>query len=200
MPSDFTTEYSQKSDDALLHLATQRRYLTADAVTALDAELRRRNLSESDQVEHEKFEKRQERRESRGRRGKLFGKRQFSWLELLSAFLAMAVIACTYLALPKRYHLKPDWEETAVYVMIPLVIVTVGFRSLWRDTAFWVAVIFASAIQLGIVHAWIQRVGELGRGAGRAGALLGFLLFVAIYGCIRLLRRNFYGEGNTKSG
>jgi len=71
----------------------------------------------------------------------------FRGLNCFPAFLAMAVIACTYLALPKRYHLKPDWEETAVYVMIPLVIVTVGFRSLWRDTAFWVAVIFASAIQ-----------------------------------------------------
>lgn len=84
-----------------------------------------------------KFVKQQERREFRGRRRKIFGKRQFSCLELLSAFVAMAVIACAYFALPRRYHLKPDWEEAAVCVMIASVIVTVGSRSLWRDIAFW---------------------------------------------------------------
>jgi hypothetical protein len=40
--------------------------LTTEAATALDAELRRRNLTESDRVEHQKFVKRQERRESGG--------------------------------------------------------------------------------------------------------------------------------------
>jgi hypothetical protein len=199
MLTDFSTEYSQRSDDELLHLATQRHSLTTEATTALDAEVRRRNLTESDRVEHQKFEKRQERREFISRRRKIFGKRQFSWLELLSVFVAMAVIVFGYFALPKRYHLKPDWEEAAVCVMIASVFVAVGWRSLWRDIAFWVALILASAIQLAVAHAWVQRVGELSRGAGKLATFLGFILFFAIYGCIRLLRRNFYGEGSSEN-
>jgi hypothetical protein len=198
MLTDFSTEYSQRSDDELLQLATQRHYLTAEAAVALDAELRRRNLTESDRIEHQKFAKRQERREGRRRRRKIFGKLQFSWLEWLSAFVAMAVIAVAYLALPKRYHLKPDWEEAALCVMIASVIVIVGWRSLWRDIAFWMTLILSSAIQLAIVHAWVQRAGALSRGAGKLAALLGFVLFVAIYGCIKLLRRK-YGEGSPES-
>ena len=198
MLTDFSTEYSQRSDDELLYLATQRHYLTTEAAAALDAELGRRNLTESDRVEHQKFVKRQERRESKGRRS-LFGKRQFSWLELLSAFLAMAVVVFAYLALPQQYHLKRDWEEAAVCVMIPLVMVTVGWRSLWRDIAFWMALILSSVVQLAVVHAWVQRAGKLSRGAGKSAALLGFILFVAIYGSVRLLRRNFYGEGSSES-
>ena len=199
MPTDFSAEYSQRSDDELLHLATQRHSLTTEAAAALDAELRRRNLSESDRVEHQKFEKRQEHREFRGRRRKLFGKRQYSWRETLSAFGAMAVIGCAYLALPKRYHLKPDWEEAAACVMIASVMVTVGWRSLWREIGFWMALIVSSAIQLAVVHAWVQQAGGLSRGAGKLGTFLGFVLFVAIYGCIKLLRRNFYGEGSSES-
>jgi len=199
MVSDFPTEYSHRSDDELLHLATQRHSLTTDAAAALDAELRRRNLTESDRVELQKFVNRQERREFRGRRRRIFGKRQFSWLELLSAFVAMAVIAGAYFALPKRYHLKADWEEAAVCVVIASVMVTVGWRSLWRNIAFWMAVILSSAIQLAVVHAWVQREGGLSRGAGKLGTLLGFVLFAVIYGCIRLLRRNFYGEGSSES-
>lgn len=198
MLTDFSTEYSQRSDDELLHLATQRHSLTTEAVAALDAELRRRNLTESDRVEHQKFAKRQERREFRGRRRKIFGKRQFSWRELLSAFGAMAVIGCAYFVLPKRFHLKPDWEEAALCVMIASVMVTVGWRSLWREIGFWMALILSAAIQLAVVHAWTQRAGELSRGAGKLGTFLGFVLFVAIYGCIRLLRRNFYGERSSE--
>jgi hypothetical protein len=199
MLTDFSTEYSQRSDDELLHLATQRHSLTTEAVAALDAELRRRNLTESDRVEHQKFEKQQERHEFRGRRRKIFGKRQFSWLELLSTFAVMAVIAFAYFALPKQYHLKPEWEEAAVCVMIAAVTVTVGWRSLWRDTAFWIALILCSALQLAVVHAWVKRAGELSRSGGKLATLLGFVLFAAIYGCIRLLRRNFYGEGRSKA-
>ena len=171
MLTDPSTEYSHRSDDELLQLATQRRSLTTEAATALDAELRRRNLTESDRIEHQKFRKRQERHEFIGRRRRLFGKRQFSGLELLSMFAVMAVIACAYLALPKPYHLNPDWEQTAVYLMIPFVIVIVGWRSLWRDIAFWMAVVISCAIQLAVVHAWVQRAGELRRGAGRAPRL-----------------------------
>ena len=200
MLADFSTEYSQRSDDELLQLATERHSLTTEAAAALDTELRRRSLTESDRVEHQKFVKRQERREFRSRHRKVFGKRQFSWLELLSAFAAMGVIGCGYFALPKRYHLKPDWEEAAVCVTIASVTVTVGWRSLWRDIAFWMALILSSAIQLAVVHAWVQRAGGLSRSTGKLATLLGFVLFFAIYGCIWLLRRNFYGDGSSESG
>jgi hypothetical protein len=166
MPTDFSIEYSQRSNDELLGLASQRRSLTTEAAAALDAELLRRNLTDSDRVEYQKFVKRQERREFRGRRRKILGKRRFSWMEWLSAFIVMAVIACAYLALPKRYHLQPDWEEAAVCVMIASVVVIVGWRSLWRDMAFWMALILSSGIQLAFVHTWVQRAGELSRGLG----------------------------------
>jgi hypothetical protein len=198
MPTDFSTEYSHRSDDELLHLATQRHYLTMEAADALDAELRRRNLTESDRVEHQRFEKRQERREFRGRRRKIFGKRQLSWLELLWAFAVMAAIACSYLALPKRYDLKPGWEEAAVCVMIASVFVIVGWGSLWRNITFWIALILSAAIQLATVHAWVQRSGGLNRNAGKLATIFGFVLFFAIYGAFRLLRRNFYGEGTSE--
>jgi hypothetical protein len=199
MLTDFSNEYSQRSDDELLHLATQRHSLTTEAATALDAELRRRNLTESDRVEHQKFEKRQVRREFRGRRRRIFGKRQFSWFELLSEFGAMGVIAWAYFSLPKRYHLKPDWEEAAVCVMIASVFVTVGWRSLWRKITFWITLILSASIQLAVVHAWVQREGGLSRGSAKLATLFGFVLFFAIYGGVRLLRRNFYGEGSAES-
>jgi hypothetical protein len=199
MSKDFYTEYAERSDDELLHLASDRASLTDEAIAALQAELSRRNLTESDQTKYQRFVNRMERREFRGRRRKIFGKRQFSWLELLSVFVAMAVIVCAYFALPRRYHLKPDWEEAAVCVMIASVFVAIGWRSLWRDIAFWMALILSSTIQLAVVHAWVQRAGELSRGAGKLATFLGFVLFFAIYGCIRLLGRNFYGEGSSES-
>jgi len=59
MPIDLSTEYSRRSDDELLQLATQRHSLTTEAAAALDAELRRRNLTDSDRVEHQRFVKEQ---------------------------------------------------------------------------------------------------------------------------------------------
>lgn len=199
MLNDFSTEYSELADGELLHLASERHSLTTEAAVALDAELRRRNLTESDRVEHQKSVKRQEWREFRGRRRKVLGKRQFSWRELLSAFAVMGGIMAVYFVLPKQYHLKPDWEEPAVDVMIASVVILVGWRNLWREIAFWAALILSSAIQLTIVHIWVQRAGELSRGAGKLAALLGLALFFAIYGCTRLLRRNFYGEATSDS-
>jgi hypothetical protein len=199
MPTDFSAEYVQRRDDELLRLATQRHSLTTKAATALDAQLRRRNLTESDRVEHQKFAKRQERKEHNRRRRKLFGKRQFSWLELLSGFGVLGVIAWAYFSLPKRFHLTADWEETAVCVVIPSVFVIVGWRSLWREVAFWLSLILSSAVQLAILHVWVQRAGaELSRGAGKLATLLGFGLFIAVYGLIRLVRRNFYGEDSPQ--
>lgn len=37
------------------------------------------------------------------------------------------------------------------------------------------------------------------RGAGKLATLLGFVFFIAIYGCIRLLRRNFYGGESSEA-
>jgi hypothetical protein len=37
------------------------------------------------------------------------------------------------------------------------------------------------------------------RGGGKLAAILGFVLFFAIYGCFKLLRRSLYGEGSSQS-
>src|SRR5215472_9260980 len=122
---DFSAEYSHRDDDELLHLATQRHYLTREARDALDAELRRRNLTESDRIEHQKFARRQERRENRTtRRWKIPGlKNQLSGWDILEAFGTMAVISFAYIVLPRRYHLNPDWQEAAAIVMITSVMI-----------------------------------------------------------------------------
>lgn len=164
MFNDFSTEYAEQSDDELLHLVTDRASLTDEAAAALDAELRRRNLTRSDQMKYQRFAHHMERREFRSRRRKIFGKRQFSWLELLSAFAAMGLISLAYVLLPNRYHLKPEWQDAAVLVMITAVGIAVGWRSLWRDSAFWMALILSSTMQLVVAHAWVQRSGELSRG------------------------------------
>jgi hypothetical protein len=67
MLTDFATEYSRHSDGELLHLASARHSLVPEAAAALDSELRRRNLTESDRIEHQRIAKRQERREGGGR-------------------------------------------------------------------------------------------------------------------------------------
>ncbi len=65
MLSDLSSQYAEFTDDELLHLASDRKSLTDEAVAALDTELRRRNLNESDQREHVRFAHRMEQREFR---------------------------------------------------------------------------------------------------------------------------------------
>jgi hypothetical protein len=194
MVNDFSTEYSERSDDELLLLASDRASLTTEAAAALDAELIRRNLSESDQVKHQQFVKRNEQREAKKRRRKIFGTRRDrgAWLDLLWTILAMALISFTYLALPSRYHMKPDWQEAAVHMMFVSIFIAVVGRSWWRKIGFGISLILSSAIHLFVVHVWIQRVGNPSRGQRRLAILLGFVLFFAVYGLGRLLRRNFY--------
>ena len=202
MLTDFSTEYSERSDDELLHLASQRHYLTTEAAAALDAELRRRNLTESDRVEHQKFAKRQERREGRSRHWKIPGlKYRLTWRDILGAFATMALISFTYLALPSRYHLKPDWQESAVIVMIPSVMVVFAASS-WRKIAFWISLGISTTIHLFVVHAWARRIPIFSRGEGKGAALLGFVLFLAVYGFVQLLQRMFHSEEDktTHSG
>ena len=195
MLNDFSTEYSELSDDELLLLASDRASLTTEAAAALDAELRRRNLTESDQVKHQQFVKRNEQREAKKRRRKIFGTRRDrgAWLDLLWAILAMALISFIYLVLPNRFHMKPDWQEAAVHVMFASVFVVVFSSSWWRKIGFWMSLILSSAIHLLVVHAWIQRVGNLSRVQGKLAIFLGFVLFFAAYGLVWRLRRNLYG-------
>src|SRR5882762_10744012 len=100
MLNDFSTEYSERSDDELLLLASDRVSLTTEAAVALDAELRRRNLTESDQAKHQQFVRRNEQREARRRRRKIFGTRtdRRTWVDLFWALVAIALISFTYLA------------------------------------------------------------------------------------------------------
>jgi cation transport ATPase len=204
MLTDFTAEYSQRSDDELLHLANQRHYMTAEAVAALDGELRRRNLTESDRVEHQKFEKRQERREGRQqtnlrrRWGSLGLKWQLKGREILELLAVMAVILVAYFALPARYHLNPDWQEAAIVVMLTSVGLAFLARS-WRNIAFWISLGISSAIHLLVVHAWTRQTPELSHAEAKIAFFLGIVLFLVVYGAVRLLRRVFRGgeEGQT---
>jgi hypothetical protein len=152
MLNDFSTEYSERSDDDLLLLASDRASLTTVAAAALDAELRRRNLTESDQLKHQQFVKRNEQREARGRRRKIFGTRsdRSKWVDVFWTLLAIALISFAYLALPSRYHMRPDWQEAAVHVMFASVFIAVVGRSWWRKIGFGMSLSLSSAIRLWI--------------------------------------------------
>jgi hypothetical protein len=196
MVNDFSTEYSERSDDELLALASDRASLMTEAVAALDIELRRRNLTEADQAKYQRVVKGNERHEITRRRRRVFGRRsdRRSWVDLFWAIIAMALISFTYLALPSQYHLKPGWQEAAVHVMFASVFIAVASNSLWPRIAFWMSLVVSSAIHLLVVHAWIQRAGSFSRGQGKLAILLGFVLFFGVYGLVWQLRRSFYGE------
>jgi len=198
MLSDFSAEYSGRSDDELLQLASDRHSLTTEAAAALDAELSRRNLTDSDRIEHQRFVKRQEEREARKHRRKTFGpfKYQMSWRDTLWAFAVIALLSFTYLALPTRFHfIKPEWQDPAFIAMMTSVIIAFACRSVfWRNVVFWVSMLISSAAHLVVVHALTQRVGGLSRGAGKGAAVLGFLLFLAVFGFLRLAQRMFNSQ------
>ncbi|HKW19721.1 MAG TPA: hypothetical protein VJO35_19585 [Terriglobales bacterium] len=200
MPNDLFAGYSERSDDELLHLATQRHSLTTEARAALDTELLRRNLTESDRIEHRRFARRQERRENRTtRRWKIPGlKNQLSWRDILEAFGTMALISFAYVVLPGRYHLNPDWQEAAFIVMITAVMIVFGAIS-FRKVAFWMSLGISSAIQLLVVHAATRRTTDLSRAAGRGAALLGLMLFAMVYAIVRYLQRKLYAKEAPES-
>jgi hypothetical protein len=193
MPIDFTTEYSERSDDELLQLATERHSLTTEAAAALDAELGRRNLTESDRIEHQRFVKQEEQREVRKHRRKIFGpfRYQLSWPDILWAFAAIALISLTYIALPTRLRfLKSEWQDAAFIVMTTTVMIAVACKSIfWRKFVFWLSLLISSAIHLVVVHALTRRIPNLSHGAAKGAAVLGFLLFLVVYGFLRLLQR-----------
>lgn len=204
MFTDFAIEYSRRSDGELLHLASARHSLVPEAAAALDSELRRRNLTESDRVEHQKSVKRQERREGRRqtnlrRRWERLGlKWRLSGREILELLAVMAVILIAYFALPSRYRLKPDWQDAAVIVMLTSAGLAFIARS-WRNIVFWISLGVSSAIHLIIVHAWTRRTPDLSRAQAKIAFFLGFVLFLIVYGIARLLRRVLHvgEEGQT---
>src|SRR5262249_23516866 len=158
--------------------------LTTEAALALDAELRRRNLGESDRVEHQRFVRREERYDATRRRRRIFGTRRDrgSWVDLFWTLLGIALISATYVALPNRYHMRPDWQKAAVHMMFASVFIAVVGRSWWRDMGFWMSLLLSSATHMFVVHAWIQRVGSFNRGQGKLAILLGLILFFVLYG------------------
>ena len=188
MLNNFSNEYSERSNDELLALASDRAFLTTEAAAALDAELGRRNLTEV-------VNSRLSLRFTTIRRRTVFVRRsdQFSWVHLFWAIITIALISFTYLSLPSRYHLKPDWQEAAVNVMFSSVCIAVACSTWWRKIAFWMSLVISSAIHLLVVHASIQRVGNSGRGQGKLNFFLGFVLFYVVSELVGLLQRIFYG-------
>lgn len=196
MPSDSSADYSKRSDDELLLLASDRASLTTEAAVALDAELRRRNLTESDQHKYQRFVEHNEKREARRRRKKTFGSwtDRGSWVDMFWSLLVISLISFTYLSLPSRYHMRSDWQEAAVHMMFASVFIAVCGTSWWRKADFWISLLLSSATHVLVVHAWVQRIGSLNRGSGKLAVLLGFVLLFGVYGLVRVLRRNLYGE------
>jgi len=212
MFTDFRQEYGKLSDEELLQLASDRSSLVEEANAALDSEMRNRGLTHDDQAKHQHLVKRYEQRERKRRVRKLLGNRRDrdSWVEtavmLFWSALAIALISIAYIALPSRYHLSPDWQEAAEYVMIGSVIIVAASFGPWlRRGAFWISLLISSVAHAVIVHTWIVRIGSLDgyghRGDRKLALLLGPVLFLVVYGCGFLLRRKFYGEeAGSESG
>jgi hypothetical protein len=195
MDKDFPLEYSKRSDDELLRLATERASLTARADAALTDELRRRNLKESDQAKHQRSVRRHDQLESKKRRRRIFGRLTDgrAWIDVLLALLVIFLISAAYRQLPSQYHFKPDWEEAAANVMWPSVIIAVcGFS--WRTITFWVSLAVSSCIHLVVVHAWIRQVGTLSLIQSKQAFSLGFVLFLVLYFLFWVLRQKFFRE------
>ena len=162
MPNDFSAEYSERSDDELLHLASERHSLTAEATAALDAELRRRNLTESDRLEYQRFVKRHEQREARKHRRYI--KSSFLVRFKLPQALACLVIVAVLWAmshLPVRYQeiafpfwLAGKWGQTIFTTVAGVVIALLGspktyFRRCGITSLSWAALLasaFACAV------------------------------------------------------
>ena len=201
MIASFSNQYSKRSDDELLLLASDRATLKPEASSALDAELRRRSLTKSDEAKYRHFIKRHEQREAKIRSRKIYGDRgdRISWVELLAALIAMALISSGYAALPSRYKMSPDWESAALIVMFSSVFIATLFSSLWwRRVSFWFALIISSALQLLVVHAWIHRVGKMGRDGNELAFFLGPILFFVIYGSFWVAWRTLNRENGAR--
>jgi hypothetical protein len=154
MPNDFSAEYSERSDDELLHLASERHSLTPEATAALDAELRRRNLTESDRLEHQRTVKRYEQREARKHRRYINSSFlvRFKLPQALAALIMLAVLwAMSHL--PVRYQEK--WGQTIFTTVAGVVIAILSspktyFRGSGITSLHWAALL-ASAFVCAVV-------------------------------------------------
>lgn len=202
MQYDFPTEYSHLTDGELLHLASSRHTLVPEASAALDAELRRRNLTESDRIEHRRHYQRQERLQVRRSRRITFGvlKDRMTWRDILGAFGMIAILLVAYFALPRRYHMKPEWQEATFYVMMTTVLIVAASKNtLWRTITFWMSLGISTAIHFVIVLAWTKRFPGLDRGQAKLAALLGLALFIPTYKLVSVLQRIFYDKEASNS-
>lgn len=96
MFAEFQHEYAQLSENELLQLASDRQSLTDDARSALDAEIRNRNITPADLAKHESFVMWSEQREATRRNKLLFGTRRslLDWGRFaLLALLGISVVA-----------------------------------------------------------------------------------------------------------
>jgi hypothetical protein len=99
MLAEFQNKYAQLSDDELLQLSADRQSLTDDAQSALDAEMRKRDLTSADLAKHQNFVKRGQQREMGRRNKRLFGTRRglLAWVQFglwwLLGLSATALIA-----------------------------------------------------------------------------------------------------------
>src|SRR5215469_9455935 len=103
MFADFQREYGELSDDELLQVASDRQSLTDNAKSALDAEIRHRNLTAADLAEHQNFVKRRDQRETARRNRRLLGSRRglVAWLQFVLwffLFVSAAAMVATWLA------------------------------------------------------------------------------------------------------
>jgi hypothetical protein len=195
---DFSSTYAELTDDELLQIASDRASLTDEAVTALDAEMRRRKLSHGDIDRHERLVKRAEQLETERRVRKLIGTRgnRPRWFLLGPVFgtlLVIALVTSMYQRIPQRYHFSPDWEQAAEIVLFSSAFILVAGTSWWRKVAFWVSLAVSSAIHAVLVHYWFVHAGNPGNRGRRAdepwAILLGLVLFLVVYGCGFLLRQ-----------
>ena len=103
MFADFQREYAELTDDELLQVASDRQSLTDNAKSALDAEIRNRNLTAADLAKHQHFVKRSEQLETVRRNKILFGSQRslMGWVQFglwaLLGISATAIVA-TWLA------------------------------------------------------------------------------------------------------
>lgn len=145
---------SAKGSDA----SRASRLVTAQANVALEAELRRRSLKESDLEKHRRSVRRYEQIDSKKRHRRILGRWSDgrAWIDILLALLLIFLISTAYRQLPSQYHFNPDWEEAAVNVMwLSVFIAVCGFH--WRTITFWVSLVVSSCVHLVVVHACFHR-------------------------------------------
>jgi hypothetical protein len=198
MVEDFSTVYAELGEEELLQLASERSFLTVEADIALDAELRRRNLTSSDQAKHERFVKRSNQLEEKKRIRKVFGRKEDGKSRLVDWGLAICgvlIIVASFYAygtLPDDYHFRKDWEESAEHVTWATVMIGIISTFWWRNVAFWLSLLISTCMHLYLLHSWIIRHGGLSGGrSGELAILLGIVLFIMTFGFLSYIRHQF---------